>query len=98
MGLGRSIVSMPWRAQTKPSFLIWDRKGRRPGPYFRSISSVHQPTQHQNNLGRQSQMVIECVQRPQVVGGQLFAQPPLHLVAQGWKGGCIFFQGGGNIL
>ena len=72
------------------------------GPPSRPVFSFHllgtPAHQHQNNLGRQSQMVIECVQRPQVVGGQLFAQPPLHLVAQGGKGGCIFFQGGGNIL
>ena len=36
-----SGVSTPRRCQTKASFLIWDILGLRPGPYFRSVSSIH---------------------------------------------------------
>ena len=34
------VVSTPSRFQAKPSRRIWDRRGFRPGPYLRSISST----------------------------------------------------------
>ena len=49
----RSMVSIPRRAQEKPSLRIWDRKGLRPGPYFRTVSSMHQPTSRRiTSVGR----------------------------------------------
>ena len=42
MGVGGSGVSTPNRFQRKASFRSWDIRGFRPGPYFRSVSSVHQ--------------------------------------------------------
>ena len=43
-------------------------------------------------------MVVQGVQDLQIVGGELFAQPPLHLVGQGREGGDRVAEGGGDVF
>ena len=43
-------------------------------------------------------MVVQGVQDLQIIGRELFAQPPLHLVGQGWEGGGRVAEGGGDVL
>ena len=64
-----------------------------------ALHLLHTPVdQKKDDLGGQGQVVVQGVQDLQIVGGELFAQPPLHFIGQGREGGGRVAEGGGDIL
>ena len=82
----------------KPLFADLGEKGPAAGAVL-ALHLLNAPAhQQEDDLGGQGQIVVEGVENLQIVGSELLAQSPLHLVAQGGEGGGLVAEGGGDVL